>query len=87
MGKGLQSSEQAESPSTRRVWIEMLSTAPWYNDQRSPSTRRVWIEIGYHSPRVRGRQSPSTRRVWIEIDDSDLLIEAFNSHPPHGGCG
>ena len=33
------------SPSTRRVWIEIVSWNAFYNCSSSPSTRRVWIEI------------------------------------------
>ena len=41
----LQSAENNWSPSTRRVWIEIIK---WNNNSflsLSPSTRRVWIEI------------------------------------------
>ena len=57
-----------ESPSTRRVWIEIrqsgLMRDKW---DRSPSTRRVWIEIQLYGQLDVPNTSPSTRRVWIEI--------------------
>ena len=40
------SHELRESPSTRRVWIEIKSAAVSSGlKEVSPSTRRVWIEI------------------------------------------
>ena len=58
-----------ESPSTRRVWIEMYATTAGSQAyQRSPSTRRVWIEMQSNMAYlVTPSPSPSTRRVWIEI--------------------
>jgi len=57
------------SPSTRRVWIEIIFVATdSRNYPASPSTRRVWIEISKISrPRLNDAASPSTRRVWIEM--------------------
>ena len=34
------------SPSTRRVWIEIMLASTGRTVFSSPSTRRVWIEIG-----------------------------------------
>ena len=56
------------SPSTRRVWIEIILAALWTLKPESPSTRRVWIEIARLALFQRAVvPSPSTRRVWIEI--------------------
>ncbi len=57
-----------KSPSTRRVWIEILVI--WYSRTRvrSPSTRRVWIEMVVVRLLMKVVPSPSTRRVWIEIN-------------------
>ena len=41
--------ELAESPSTRRAWIEMTINLDALVPKLSPSTRRAWIEI--HPPR------------------------------------
>ena len=42
----LQMSQTGASPSARKVWIEILSNRPqWDNAPRSPSARKVWIEI------------------------------------------
>ena len=66
----------AESPSTRRAWIEIAyEVAPVASYEVSPSTRRAWIEIGGAALYfVRPASSPSTRRAWIEI------IGAGNTH-------
>ena len=78
---------KCESPSTRRVWIEI--TLLIYEDRfkGSPSTRRVWIEIIPLTYSFSIRSSPSTRRVWIEILRQRADYKCQERHPPHGGCG
>ena len=44
----------APSPSTRRVWIEIVHSLALNRLNASPSTRRVWIEIGCRRPLVAG---------------------------------
>ena len=37
-----------ESPSSRRAWIEIISSVGLMNERlASPSSRRAWIEIAY----------------------------------------
>ena len=55
------------SPSTRRVWIEIINFRKACQPVLSPSARRVWIEIGSLVISISTSGSPSARRVWIEI--------------------
>ena len=58
-----------ESPSVRRAWIEMTSSATMVPAScGSPSVRRAWIEIAQPDiPLPSTDKSPSVRRAWIEI--------------------
>ena len=38
---------QKESPSARKVWIEIESGMVFFRRSQSPSARKVWIEIAY----------------------------------------
>ena len=42
----------AESPSTRREWIEMIIYLVNSSRYSSPSTRREWIEIHFADTRI-----------------------------------
>ena len=78
----------AESPSTRRVWIEIplagqclsLAGVTLHTEGVDRNTRENLQGEG-------GVLSPSTRRVWIEIDEEIQDLIAAARHPPHGGCG
>ena len=85
--RGDQGQSSGESPSTRRVWIEISSWPMGSPSLRSPSTRRVWIEIAWLKWLLLCLESPSTRRVWIEILMALLHKVAWLGHPPRGGCG
>ena len=57
-----------QSPSMRRVWIEIVTKLELRLKALSPSMRRVWIEIKNRLHDADAiRLSPSMRRVWIEI--------------------
>ena len=62
--------EQFQSPSMRREWIEMHCQRQQGQPERSPSMRREWIEM-MSLPELPPLQavllSPSMRREWIEM--------------------
>ena len=76
-----------QSPSTRREWIEISSSAFTSATFGSPSTRREWIEIGKGQFFTPYSVSPSTRREWIEIRVKKCVSANFTGLPPHGGSG
>ena len=57
----------AQSPSSRRAWIEMVARSQPRTAPQSPSSRRAWIEMVARSQPRTAPQSPSSRRAWIEI--------------------
>ena len=69
------------SPSSQRVWIEILSCTVSETFCPSPSSQRVWIEIIVSILDISVILSPSSQRVWIEISDifshSSIIIVAL----------
>ena len=57
-----------QSPSARKVWIEIKQFYVCNTFIKSPSARKVWIEIFATHNILGGVSSPSARKVWIEID-------------------
>ena len=45
------------------------------------------MEMAFFMLVVPNRKAPSPRRVWIDINFIERIVNARNSHPPHGGCG
>ena len=70
-----------ESPSARKVWIEMTAYINSCTNVTSPSARKVWIEILTLVKVAYPLPSPSARKVWIEIFayllDLLLLVVTF----------
>ena len=56
-----------ESPSARKVWIEIVTSFKENWESSSPSARKVWIEIVLPCCDREGIMSPSARKVWIEM--------------------
>ena len=76
-----------ESPSARKVWIEIFALDAAHTATASPSARKVWIEIA-HSGRGRLQlMSPSARKVWIEIANVCTTFPTVFRHLPQGRCG
>ena len=78
---------QPQSPSARKVWIEILCSHRHTTRTQSPSARKVWIEIRIlrslcvadkrHLPR--GRCGLKCPEINIKVTD--------NGHLPRGRCG
>ena len=56
-----------QSPSARKVWIEISYAFCFATVVKSPSARKVWIEIYAQRVALTLSKSPSARKVWIEI--------------------
>ena len=78
----------SSSPSSRRAWVEIVSSLVLTILLRSPSSRRAWVEIYSWRPRNTDRRlSPSSRRAWVEIYALSRSIRATMRRPPRGGRG
>ena len=77
-----------ESPSARKVWIEMCSVRTFTRyASASPSARKVWIEIGLINCGVCGATSHLPRgRCGLKLECVPLL-GVIESHLPRGRCG
>ena len=77
-----------QSPSARKVWIEMCSVRTFTRyASASPSARKVWIEIGLINCGVCGATSHLPRgRCGLKLECVPLL-GVIESHLPRGRCG
>ena len=67
--------QMLESPSLRRVWVEIAMRSESSSPPVSPSLRRVWVEIWLlWRNTICHTSSPSLRRVWVEIGFGDKRL-------------
>ena len=80
--------KHGESPSARRVWIEMEVCKEYGKDEvgHLPRGRRGLKSRCFlvcKSPKL----SPSARKVWIEIQTKNAKTFMTSCHLPRGSCG